>query len=249
MILLICCSCTVQKKQSLFLDWDGRFSLGDYRGKSPESEDMVCIVQYAHKLSPRFVSDVEGANWVCSGAIEYKFGYPSHNIVEVFSDENRIEQVLHALKQPEHQEQYTIKSEHCLLIISISRTLNRQIAIRVPFVLTESGYAVTPMGKDRSLYKILTSALENRDIKLQTEKEKGEAQIRRSNAIYRLYQQARESENVNYKKLFIELKKLDATFGDKDPNELEQRIKAEKEALRQEHLLREEAGKKGEVGF
>jgi hypothetical protein len=44
--------------------------------------------------------------------------------------------------------------------------------------------------------------------------------------------------------LFLELKKLDALFGAKDPNELEQVIQKQKEGLRQEQLLYEEAKKK-----
>lgn len=232
----ICCSCTKPRKQELYLEWDGKFSLGDYRGKSPESEDIVCIVQYAHRPSPRFMSEVEGTKWNCYNAVEEQFGRSSHNVIEVYSDKDQIEQILRCLEHPEYPEYYTVESEHCLMLISLSRMLTAQTLIRVPFVLTNNGDAVTRKGKDGTLFGILNSALENRDIQLKDEKEKGNIHARNLEIAHRLYQQARESDTVDYKTLFRELEKLNVTFGAKDPNELEQKLRKDKEPLSIEQL-------------
>jgi hypothetical protein len=238
LFIIRCYSNHLQHYQGVFLTWDGVFTLDEHRGPGPR--DLVCIVQYVHKPSPRFVADVEGIDWFCPDPTEYRFGLPNHSVVNVYSEQEEIERILKGLNQPEYQayskyrSYYKIQSEHCLLLISASRCFEPQdatYAVRVPFVLTENGYAVTPRGKDRTLYKILTSALEEWDARLKDEEKRRELLQRKNDMIFLLYKEARESEHVDYNALFNELKKLDALHGIKDPKELEQEIQKQKEGL------------------
>lgn len=222
--------------QGIFLTWDGCFSLDEFRG--PGTRDLVCIVQYTYKHSPRFVPDAEGDEWTCAEQKENLLNPPIHSIVKVYIRREEIEPILKALNQPEypaysskHRKFYTIQSDHCLVLLSISRRFEMPgttYAVHIPYVLTENGFAVTPRGKDRRLYNILTAALEEWDAQTKTEYEEKEGLAKKTEAAYRLFQQAREANQVDYSALFEELKKLGVDC--KDPNEIRRLIEGEKEA-------------------
>jgi len=229
--------------RGMFPRWNGYdISYGRYGGP----EDIVCIVQYMYYSdnSGREIdygivqrARTERKKYMANGEGDYPL--LSYVPVKAYADKDMIKKIISKLHSPEYREgrNINIETEDYLLLIGIDRKLDSQFIIRVPFKLAEDGYVVTPRGRDRELYELLNSALKDWVAQRKAEKD-------RLDAIYRLYSQARESEKVDYKSLFLELKKLDALFGAKDPNELEQRIKDQKEALRQEQLLYEEAKKK-----
>jgi hypothetical protein len=146
--------------------------------------------------------------------------------VKVYSDKGIIKKILGKLNSPEQRQNYKVETEDYLLLIGISRKLNSQFILRIPFKLTEDGYAITRRGRDKELYEILNSGLKEWEEQKKAEKD-------RDDAVYRLYKQARESDKVDYNTLFIELKKLDALSGVKDPNELKLEIQKQKEGMRQ----------------
>gem|GEM_PF-6401955 len=225
--------------QGIFLTWDGWFSLDEFRG--PGTRDLVCIVQYTYKHSPRFVPDAEGYEWICAEQKEKILNPPIYSIVKVYTRREEIEPILKGLNQPEcpaysskHRDFYTIQSDHCLVLLSVSRRFEMPgttHAVRIPYLLTENGYAVTPRGKDSGLYSILSAALEEWDAQMKAECEEKESRAKKAEAVYRLFQQAREVEEVDYPALFEELKKLGVDF--KDPNEIRRLIEGEKEVRRQ----------------
>jgi hypothetical protein len=69
-----------------------------------------------------------------------------------------------------------VDAERCLVAVFISRELNSQSAIKIPFQLDENGYAVTPRGKDRRLYQILKGGLEEWHAGQAAERERDRAQ-------------------------------------------------------------------------
>ncbi len=204
------------------------------------ADAIVCIVQYIYNGSRceygMKYEDIQQMRKECKAYTTKEGDYPvvDYVPVKVYSDKDIIKKIISRLNSPEQRQNCDdIETEDYLLMIDISRELNSQTIIRVPYKLTEDGYAITPRGKDKELYEILNSGLKEWDAQLKAEKEKGEAEIRRSNAIYRLCKQARESENVDYNTLFSELQKLDSLFGAKDPNDLKVIITNQKEGLRQ----------------
>ncbi|MCX6827627.1 MAG: hypothetical protein NTV06_10255, partial [candidate division Zixibacteria bacterium] len=202
------------------------------------ADAIVCIVQYIYNGSScgYKYEDIQQMRkkWKAYTTKEGDYPVVRYVPIKTYADKDIIKKIIDKLNSPkQRQNSDDIETEDYLLMIDISRELNSQTIIRVPYKLAEEGYAITPRGKDKELYEILNSGLKEWDAQLKAEKEEREARVKKSDAIFHLYKQARESEKVDYKSLFLELKKLDALFGAKDPNELEQRLKGEKEGMRQ----------------
>jgi hypothetical protein len=221
---------TSSQKQSMFPKWNGYdISYGQYG-----AEDIVCIVQYTY--SPDIgeyrtkLEDTRRLRKEWAGEVANGGDYPLLRYVPVkgYADKEIIKRIIGKLHAPEQRGEWNtnIETDDYLLLVGISRKLESQFIFRVPFKLTEDGYAITPRGKDKELYELLNSGLKEWEVQRIAEKE-------RSDAIYNLYKKARDSDNVDYNTLYVELKKLDALFGAKDPNDLRQIIKEQKEGLRQ----------------
>jgi hypothetical protein len=225
----------------MFPKWEGDdIDGGPHKNVGWTMPDIVCIVQYLYQgdyhdytLNYEEIQQLRKKyKYETTSEGDYPFFY--YLPVKRYSDPKMIKKIIDRLNSPEQRQNCVLETEDYLLLIEIDRKLNSQLIIRVPYKLAEAGYAITPRGKDKELYEILNSGLKEWEAQKKAEKD-------RDDTIHRLLRQGIDSPHADYNALFLELKKLDATFGAKDPNELEQRLKAEKEAEHQEQLLREKA--------
>jgi hypothetical protein len=177
----------------MFPKWDGINGI-DYIDHV--SEDMFCIVQYiyqgdgcGYKMKYERIQQLR-KKWKNETTSEGDYPLFYYVPVKRYSDPEMIKKIIGRLNSPEQRQSYVLETEDYLLLIGISRKLNSQFIIRVPYKLAEAGYALTPRGKDKELYEILSSGL----IEWETQKK---AEKDRNDAIFRLFKQARESEKVD----------------------------------------------------
>ncbi len=155
--------------------WDGASAL---YSRVPDDEIPVCIVQFGspeegpdyfslyHPYPAVKSSKAEMSRW--RGKSTFESGEwdglpPRRTLIKVYSEPNEISQMIACLYDPELPEKYVIKPNSVLVVISISSHLHSQTTRLVPFALTKDGFAVTPRGKDKTLYKLLASALKERN--------------------------------------------------------------------------------------
>jgi hypothetical protein len=228
----------------MYPKWEG-FDLrhaDEFRGGG---DDIVCIIQYMYQPSRNKIDyetdykNIQKRREETKEVVTKKMrkeikdyevygDYPllSYIPVKAWSDRNSINRIIGLLHTPEEKNRSNVETEDYLVVVRIDRELNSQEIVRVPFKLTDDGFAITPRGKDKTLYELLSAGLEEWKARKQAEEDRIEA-------IYRLHRQARDSENVDYNALFLELQKLDGLFEAKDPNELEQKMKKWEEGQRQ----------------
>ncbi len=158
--ILSCSSCTkqkqfVQEQQNLFPLWNGSLPIESSTFLS-ESK-IVCIVQCEPMQLEYEIRNAKNGekNAMLNERISPFWKY----LIKVYSHKNEIRQISDSLDTPELAGQFHLNTGRCLVVISVANRLNSQTAIRVPFELNDDGYAITPRGKDRKLYKILNSAL------------------------------------------------------------------------------------------
>lgn len=130
--------------KGMFPLWDG----SAFMLIPPYGSEAVCIIQ----CEP-MQSEWKGEKVSSQGPL---WNY----MIKSYSDKYEIQQILDRLHNPEMQTPSTVEAGQCLLVVFISHQLNSQSTIRIPFRLDDEGYAVTPRGKDRKLYKILKGGLE-----------------------------------------------------------------------------------------
>jgi len=230
----------------MFPKWEGydisyRY-YGDRVRKMPfvsRLRDIVCIVQYiyigddGHKWDYKDIQQMR-EKWKDEVAGGGDYPVLSYIPVKAYADRDVVERIMNRLYSPEYRQNHNDVEtyEEYLLLIEIDRKLNSQTIIRVPYKLTEDGHAITPRGKDKELYEILNSGLKEWEGQKKAEKD-------RDDAIHRLLRQGIDSPHADYNALFLELKKLDALFGAKDPNDLKLIMQKQKEGLRQMGLFEE----------
>lgn len=160
LVIVFCASCFRQAQQAesseqkMFPVWDGRTDIF-----SPYDSEIICLVQF----EPMQL-EWEGQ--------KVELQEPSWNyVIKTYSENDDIQQLFEYLHNPQIRIAQEIKAEQCLLVLFVSRKLNRQFAIRIPFRLDEDGYAVTPRGEDRRLYQILKQGLDEWQIAKEAEYE------------------------------------------------------------------------------
>lgn len=145
--------------KEMFPLWDGSDVLFP-----PYGSDTVCMIQ-CESIRPgskeKKISSQEPI-WYCK--------------IKTYSDKYEVQRTLDCLRDPEILTPSIVESEQYLLAVFASHKLNSLSAFRIPFQLDETGYAITPRGKDRTLYKILKNGLEEWHAVLAEEREQDHAQ-------------------------------------------------------------------------